>query len=67
MPQDEAQTVYVWFDALIGYLSALLLPDACSDASVDVPEDPVAALVEQGWPADVHVRCILYCLLFYCL
>ena len=46
VPRDESQTIYVWFDALIGYLSALL------------PEGgPVTAqaLAEHGWPADVHV------------
>jgi methionyl-tRNA synthetase len=46
VPQDEGHTVYVWFDALLGYLSALL------------PErvDPSAeALREHGWPADVQI------------
>ena len=48
--RDPEQTVYVWFDALLGYVSALLkiddevggssLPERCSNA---------------GWPASVHI------------
>lgn len=39
-PGDPQQTVYVWFDALINYLSATGFP---------------AAGYERLWPADVHV------------
>jgi methionyl-tRNA synthetase len=39
-PGDEQQTVYVWFDALINYLSATGFP---------------AAGFERRWPADLHV------------
>jgi methionyl-tRNA synthetase len=39
-PGDPSQTVYVWFDALINYLSATGFPDAG---------------YERLWPADVHV------------
>jgi methionyl-tRNA synthetase len=39
-PGDEQQTVYVWFDALISYLSATGFPDAG---------------YERRWPADLHV------------
>jgi len=39
-PGDPTQTVYVWFDALINYLSATGFPDARYD---------------RLWPADVHV------------
>lgn len=46
VPQDPKQTVYVWFDALNGYLSGLLPPGAS-------PSDE--ALQAAGWPADVHV------------
>ena len=46
IPQDERHTVYVWFDALIGYLSALLPPDA---------EVTSSSLQQQGWPADVQI------------
>ncbi|HEY6809458.1 MAG TPA: class I tRNA ligase family protein, partial [Gemmatimonadales bacterium] len=39
-PGDPQQTVYVWFDALINYLSAAGFPDAG---------------FERWWPADLHV------------
>ena len=39
-PGDPGQTVYVWFDALINYLSATGYPDAGYD---------------RLWPADLHV------------
>jgi len=39
-PGDSEQTVYVWFDALINYLSATGFPDAGFD---------------RLWPADLHV------------
>lgn len=39
-PGDPTQTVYVWFDALINYLSATGYPDAG---------------YERLWPADLHV------------
>lgn len=51
IPRDPAQTVYVWFDALNGYLSGLY-PDAdAAAAAVADPED----LQRRGWPASVHV------------
>lgn len=49
VPADPAHTVYVWFDALIGYLSALLPPD------VEGGDVDAAALARGGWPASVHV------------
>ncbi len=39
-PMDEKHTVYVWFDALVNYLSAVGWPDAKS---------------KEFWPANVHV------------
>jgi len=39
-PDDHTHTVYVWFDALINYLSATGFPDEGFDAM---------------WPADLHV------------
>src|SRR5262245_24185347 len=39
-PGDAGQTVYVWFDALINYLSATGFPDAG---------------YERWWPADLHI------------
>ena len=46
VPKDPSHTVYVWFDALIGYLSALL-PEG-TPPTLD-------NLKAAGWPADVHV------------
>ncbi|KAI3437932.1 hypothetical protein D9Q98_000376 [Chlorella vulgaris] len=48
IPRDPKQTVYVWFDALNGYLSGLLPETASPDAS---PE----ALASAGWPASMHI------------
>eukprot|EP00929_Paragymnodinium_shiwhaense_P013563 TRINITY_DN121415_c0_g1_i1.p1 TRINITY_DN121415_c0_g1~~TRINITY_DN121415_c0_g1_i1.p1 ORF type:complete len:685 (+),score=123.33 TRINITY_DN121415_c0_g1_i1:118-2172(+) len=45
-PGDDSQVIYVWFDALLGYMSSLL--ESGSPASID-------AAVARGWPADVHV------------
>lgn len=39
-PDDEQQTVYVWFDALINYLSATGFPDPG---------------YQRLWPADLHI------------
>jgi tRNA synthetases class I (M) len=52
VPQDPSQTVYVWFDALIGYLSALL---EASDVEGSAADAPVERLLTAGWPADVHI------------
>jgi methionyl-tRNA synthetase len=46
VPRDEKQTIYVWFDALIGYLSALLPEGTAATAET---------LQERGWPAGVHI------------
>ncbi|KAK9856863.1 hypothetical protein WJX84_009314 [Apatococcus fuscideae] len=46
MPQDSAQTVYVWFDALLGYASALLPPGEAASSE---------NLQKRGWPANVHL------------
>ena len=56
VPEDESQTVYVWFDALIGYLSALILPESSEASPAKVPDASVEKLLESGWPADVQVR-----------
>ncbi len=45
-PGDPGQVVYVWFDALINYLSAI-------GFASDRPEDQ--ARFARYWPADVHV------------
>jgi methionyl-tRNA synthetase len=61
MRQDPSHTVYVWFDALNGYLSGLLpLSDAPSSSSnggagSSSSSSSVDAALAHGWPADVHV------------
>jgi len=46
VPGHPGHTFYVWFDALLGYLSALL-----------DPAEPVELeqVVQRGWPAQLHV------------
>ena len=46
VPGHPGHTFYVWFDALLGYLSALLEPD-----------DPLELdlITRRGWPASLHV------------
>lgn len=46
VPGHPGHTFYVWFDALLGYLSALL------DPAVPVR---LEHLKERGWPAQLHV------------
>lgn len=46
IPRDPDQTVYVWFDALNGYLSGLLPPGASSTSE---------SLSSHGWPASIHI------------
>lgn len=46
VPRDPSQTIYVWFDALLGYISALL-PEG--------QEPNLGAALANGWPADVHI------------
>ena len=46
VPGYKGHTFYVWFDALVGYLSGIL------ETSVDVDLDLLSI---KGWPADVHV------------
>eukprot|EP00930_Biecheleria_cincta_P100416 TRINITY_DN92056_c0_g1_i1.p1 TRINITY_DN92056_c0_g1~~TRINITY_DN92056_c0_g1_i1.p1 ORF type:complete len:666 (-),score=109.59 TRINITY_DN92056_c0_g1_i1:70-2031(-) len=46
VPGDDSQVIYVWFDALLGYLSSLLHPE-------DTPS--LDAALSRGWPADVHI------------
>eukprot|EP00271_Cylindrocystis_brebissonii_P017680 TRINITY_DN4689_c0_g1_i2.p1 TRINITY_DN4689_c0_g1~~TRINITY_DN4689_c0_g1_i2.p1 ORF type:complete len:514 (+),score=54.94 TRINITY_DN4689_c0_g1_i2:298-1839(+) len=50
VPEDPAQTIYVWFDALLGYISAQLDEEVGPEsASLD------AALARGHWPASVHI------------
>lgn len=46
VPGDPSQVIYVWFDALLGYLSSLLKPG---------DEPNLKTVLGRGWPADVHV------------
>ena len=46
VPGEDGHTFYVWFDALLGYLSALL---------DDGGEVDLERLTTAGWPASVHV------------
>jgi len=46
VPRDPTQTVYVWFDALLGYLSGLLADGEAADLD---------AALTRGWPPTVHV------------
>jgi len=43
VPWDPEQVFYVWFDALLNYVTALRFADSTQDLS------------EQFWPADVHI------------
>eukprot|EP00899_Mesostigma_viride_P018710 jgi/Mesvir1/26840/Mv20593-RA.2 len=46
VPKDPSQTIYVWFDALLGYISCLLAPG---------DEVTLNNAVARGWPAHVHI------------
>ncbi|MQM00384.1 hypothetical protein Taro_033114 [Colocasia esculenta] len=46
VPNDGRQTVYVWFDALLGYVSALLK---------EGEEPTLDNAVSSGWPASLHL------------
>ena len=46
VPGYSGHTFYVWFDALLGYITALLEPDDPVDLEV---------AVQRGWPASLHV------------
>ena len=46
VPDVEKHTFYVWFDALLGYVSAITLNDC---------ENSLNNSIKGGWPADVHL------------
>ena len=50
LPFDSSQVIYVWFDALINYLSGLA-PDDHDGAVFEPPADKFT----RYWPADIHV------------
>jgi methionyl-tRNA synthetase len=46
LPVDPSHTIYVWFDALLGYVTALLDPDS----------DPMLEnALSKWWPVDLHL------------
>ena len=65
LPIDPKQTVYVWFDALNGYLSALQSPQAlgasnntnntASGSASAANHLGVDGVKQDGWPASVHI------------
>ncbi|KAK2654359.1 hypothetical protein Ddye_014215 [Dipteronia dyeriana] len=46
VPNDTKQTIYVWFDALLGYISAL---------SEDKDQSSLQTAISSGWPASLHL------------
>lgn len=46
IPVDAEHTIYVWFDALLGYVTALLEPDQ---------EPTLANALAQWWPIQLHL------------
>ncbi|MDZ7960716.1 MAG: methionine--tRNA ligase [Aulosira sp. DedQUE10] len=46
VPVDPKHTLYVWFDALLGYVTALLEPDA---------EPTLANALAKWWPINLHL------------
>lgn len=46
VPNDPKQTIYVWFDALLGYISAL---------SDDEKQPSLETAISLGWPASLHL------------
>ena len=48
LPIDPQQTIYVWFDALLGYMTALLDPDGVEPTSRQCSP-------AQRWPINLHL------------
>ncbi len=46
VPVDPSQTLYVWFDALLGYVTALLDPDS---------EPTLENALSKWWPINLHL------------
>lgn len=47
VPNDSKQTIYVWFDALLGYISAL--------AEENDQQPNLQTVISSGWPASLHL------------
>lgn len=50
VPNDSTQTMYVWADALVNYISALGYGQSIRQA-----QDRPKSLFERFWPADIHL------------
>ena len=46
VPDVQNHTFYVWFDALLGYVSAI---------SLDTNKSSLEDSINKGWPADIHL------------
>ncbi len=46
LPNDPSHTLYVWFDALLGYVTALLDPD---------DEPTLENALKRWWPVNIHL------------
>ncbi len=46
VPDMDNHTFYVWFDALLGYVSAI---------SLDMKDTSLEESINNGWPADIHL------------
>ena len=46
LPKDPKHTIYVWFDALLGYVTALLEPEQ---------KPTLENALDNGWPAQLHL------------
>ncbi len=46
VPGDNSHTIYVWFDALLGYVTALLSPDS---------ETTLECALAKWWPINLHL------------
>jgi len=46
VPDIDNHTFYVWFDALLGYVSAI---------SLDMNDSSLDKSIKNGWPADIHL------------
>jgi methionyl-tRNA synthetase len=57
VPGHQGHTFYVWFDALLGYLTALLQDDDAGPSQTPDRKQPVALeqVLQRGWPAQLHV------------
>lgn len=58
VPTDPQHTVYVWFDALLIYLSGVGYPWSAPASSSSPPPSQATAVQEEreaGWPADLQI------------